>query len=154
MAPGSHFVILADMNGDGRPDIVVSHGTRYVSVLLNKGGGTFAPAKGSPYDLGSEVYALAAADFNRDRHNDIIAATVNSVTVLLGDGARFVAGPGSPYRAGPGAYNVAVGDLNEDGMPDIVASSFGSNAVTVLLAQAEPKAGDRKAMAGGITRAR
>ena len=73
------------------------------------------------------------ADVDRDKRNDVVAATVDSVTVLLGGGNGFIPAPGSPFRAGPGAYNLAIGDVNGDGKLDIVASSFEGDAVTVLL---------------------
>ena len=73
------------------------------------------------------------ADVNRDKRNDIVAATVDSVTVWLSGGDGFINAPGSPFRAGPGAYNLAVGDVNKDGKLDVVASSFEGDAVTVLL---------------------
>jgi hypothetical protein len=128
---GPHFVTLADMNNDQRLDIVISHSSNQLSVLLNGGAGKFAPATASPYDLGTEAFAVAVADVNRDNRNDIVAATVDSVTVLLGGG--FIPAPGSPFRAGPGAYNLAIGDVNKDGKLDVVASSFEGDAVTALL---------------------
>ena len=130
---GARFVTLADMNGDHRLDIVISHFSNQLSILLNSGNGTFAPAAGSPYDYGTEAFGLAVADVNRDNRNDVVAGTVDSVTVLLGDRGGFVTAPGSPFRSGPGSYHLTVGDLNKDGKLDIVASSFGGNAVTVLL---------------------
>jgi FG-GAP-like repeat len=100
---------------------------------LNGAGGKFAPAPGSPYSLGVEAFGVFVADVNRDRRNDLVAATVDSVTALLGVGRGYVSAPGSPFRAGPGAYKLAVGDVNEDGKLDVVASSFEGKAVTVLL---------------------
>jgi hypothetical protein len=132
---------LADMNGDQRLDIVISHSSDRLSILLNQGSGHFVPAPSSPYILGAQVFAVVIGDINHDRQVDIVAATANSrsprfnssVTVLLGDGRGYVPGPGSPFRASPGAYNLTVGDVNKDGRPDVAASSFEGNAVTVLL---------------------
>ena len=121
------------MNGDQRLDIVISHGSNDVSVLLNNGKGVFAPAPGSPYNLGTEGWELAVGDVNRDGKKDLVVATVESVTVLLSDGRGFVPAPGSPFHAGPGSYHLAVGDVNGDGKLDVAAASFGGNAVTVLL---------------------
>ena len=78
-------------------------------------------------------FGVVVVDINRDRRSDLVVATVDSVTVLLGDGRGFSPAPGSPFPAGPGAYTVTVGDLNEDGKLDVVAPSFEGTAVTVLL---------------------
>jgi hypothetical protein len=130
---GPRLGMLADVNGDRYLDIVLSHSSSHLSVLLNRGNGMFSPAPGSPYTIGTEAFGVVVADVNQDKKNDLVAATVNSVTVLLGDRGGFVPAPGSPFDAGPGAYNVTVGDLNEDGKLDVAASSFEGKAVTVLL---------------------
>jgi hypothetical protein len=132
---------LAHMNGDEYLDVVLSHSSYRLSVLLNHGNGTFAPAPASPYLLETQAFAVAVADVNRDQQVDLVAAIVHnqslpfasSVTVLLGDGRGYVPAPGSPFRTGPGAYNLTVGDVNQDGKLDVAASSFEGNAVTVLL---------------------
>ncbi|MEP7274480.1 MAG: VCBS repeat-containing protein, partial [Acidobacteriota bacterium] len=133
--PEPRLILLADMNGDQRQDMVIGHSNNRVSVLLNVTSGQFASAPGSPYNLGAgdEAFGLAVADFNRDKRNDLAAASVDTVTVLLRDKDGFAPGPGSPFRAGPGAYHLVLGDINKDGKLDVVASSFDGNAVTVLL---------------------
>jgi len=72
-------------------------------------------------------------DVNADKRPDLVAATVDSVSVLVSEGGGFVPAAGSPYKAGPGSYHLAVGDINADGKPDIVAASFEGNSVTVLV---------------------
>ncbi|HWQ35497.1 MAG TPA: VCBS repeat-containing protein [Blastocatellia bacterium] len=133
----ARYLTLGDLNGDGRPDIVLTcggnTGSNQISILLNQGGGRFALA--APVDLGRVAYAVIVADANRDRQNDLIVATVDSVTVLLNRKNGFAPAPGSPYRAGPGAYHLATGDVNGDGRIDIAASSFEGRTVTVLLGQ-------------------
>jgi hypothetical protein len=128
---GPRWLTLGDMNDDRRPDLVLSHNTNQLSVLINQGGGKFTP--GSTHDLETEAFAVAVADVNRDNRNDLVVATVDSVTVLLNGKSGFAPAPGSPFRAGPGAYHLAIGDVNRDGRPDIASSSFEGKAVTVLL---------------------
>ena len=79
------------------------------------------------------AWAVAVADLNQDKQNDLVLATENSVTVLLNGKSGLAPAAGSPFAAGPGAYYLAIGDINQDGKPDVVASSFEGKAVTVLL---------------------
>jgi VCBS repeat protein len=112
---------------------VVTHRDARVSILLNRGGGRLTPAAGSPFNVAARPFSLALADLNRDDRVDLVGATVDSVTAVLGAGSAFPRAGQLSFPAGPGAYDVAVGDLNGDGSLDVVASSFESNAVTVLL---------------------
>lgn len=139
--PDARLSTLADVNGDERLDIVLSHETNHVSVLLNKGDGMFAAGPSWTLDRGMEAFTVVVSDVNRDHNADLIAATVHSesapyesrILVLLGDDRGFAPAPGSPFPAGPGAYRLTLGDVNEDGKLDIAASSFEGQAVTLLL---------------------
>ena len=57
-------VAVADLNGDGIPDIVTASGGNTVSVLLGKGDGSFQPPK--TFAVGSGPTSVAVADFNGD----------------------------------------------------------------------------------------
>lgn len=144
VAPDPRLAAIVDVNGDGHPDIVLSHGhTNILSVLLNDGKGMFTPRRGPQIEVGWVAWELVAVDVNGDKNVDLVATTVDSkapfaskVVVLLGDGrGEFSPAPGSPYPVGAAAYRLAVGDVNEDGKLDIAASSFGSDGVTLLLGQ-------------------
>lgn len=133
--PDPAQITMADMNRDGRADLLISHGTNLLSFWLNGAGGRFTPAPGSPYRLTDRPYSLTAADLNSDGRLDLVAATVSSVTVLLGTDSGLAPAPGSPYSAGPGAYYLGVGDINGDGRPDVAAASFEGDSVTLLFGQ-------------------
>lgn len=130
-----HSLMLADLRGNRRQDIVSSHGGGLLSVLENRGSGVFEPAAGSPYSINRDAFVVVAADVNRDGRTDLVAATVDSITVLLATGRSFAPATPISFPAGPGAYKLALGDLNADGAADVVASSFEGNAVTVFLGQ-------------------
>jgi hypothetical protein len=131
-----YSIVAADFNGDGIPDLAItSFGNNNVIVLLGNGDGTFTPASGSPFAVGSYPEGLAVGDFNGDGIADLaIAATGGyQVTVLLGNGTGgFTAASGSPIAVNyPTA--VAVADFNGDGKADIAVADAQDNVVAVFL---------------------
>ena len=131
------FVAVADVNGDRKPDLVVTHaGRKELTILLGDGKGAFREAAGSPFDLGRGAWYVAVADVNGDGKPDVVAAAGDGVRVLLGDGkGGFRAAPGSPFATGKGTWQLAVGDVNGDGKPDVATTNLESDSLTVLLAQ-------------------
>jgi hypothetical protein len=78
---------VADVNGDGRPDLVTAnYSGRNVSVLLGNGNGTFQSAVN--FAVGTTPYSVAVADVNGDGRPDLVTANGfgNDVSVLLGNG--------------------------------------------------------------------
>ncbi len=139
-------VAIADLNGDGRPDIVAADSyPNTVSVLLGNGDGTFGPK--TTFPAGYEPQCVAVADLNADGRMDLVLADTgaNTVTVLLGNGDGTF-GPGTDYTTGYDPYSVAIADLNGDGRPDLVAANGGSgtgNTVSVLLGNGDGSFGPK-----------
>ena len=123
-------VAVADVNGDGRLDVVTANDrSDDVSELLGNGDGTFRAAQ--HFATGGSPASVAIADVNGDERPDIVTADFVDVAVLLGNGngtfqiARH-------FAAGDGPNSVAIADVNSDGLPDVVTVNYRSNAVTVL----------------------
>ena len=87
MGKGPNEVQVADLNGDGIPDIVAAnYGSDTVSVLLGNGNGTFQPAQS--FAAGSGPASVAVADLNGDGKLDLVVGNRNdsTVSVLSGNG--------------------------------------------------------------------
>ena len=76
---------IADINGDGKVDVVAAAGDG-VCLMLGDGQGGFAPASGSPYPTdGGGAWRIAVGDINGDGKPDVATSNVetDNVTVLL-----------------------------------------------------------------------
>ena len=135
--------VVADVNHDGHPDVVVANsGSGTVGVLIGKGDGTFLPAV--LYDSGGfTAVSIVASDLNGDGRPDLVVATcaasgsncINAlVGVLLGNGDGTFQ-PVVTYSTGrDAAIAVAVADLNGDGKADVIVSNnHGAFGLGVLL---------------------
>jgi hypothetical protein len=82
-------IIAADMDGDGRPDLVVPNNGNSVSILINIGGGNFALRTSPP--TGTSPQSAACADFNADGKTDLAAvgASFSTVYTYLNNGVTF-----------------------------------------------------------------
>ena len=128
-APGA----LADMNGDGRMDLLSvaqATGGRTVRVFAGAANGTFTPLAETPVTL-SFPSSIAAGDWNRDGKPDVVVA--NGVNAALfypgaGEGAFNAPQPVLPDEiTAPRA--LASGDFDGDGVEDLVISGQLANAL-------------------------
>lgn len=148
-APGSFYsgnpqpraMATADLNGDGRPDLVFAHaGTNTATVLLN----TVLPGanpdfhRDLPLPVGANPAAIRIADINADGRPDLLVSNEDdgTVSVLLNQTAPgattsvFTATQDVPTGSGPRGFVVA--DLNLDGRPDLLTADSAGGDVALL----------------------
>jgi hypothetical protein len=128
-------VVAPDLNGDGKPDLVVSNDGNVISVFLGNGDGSFGPELLLPSISSKAVIA----DFNGDGKLDIVTVensfTGGALRLFLGNGdGTFTSTADTTFYSGYLSYSsLAVGDFNGDGKLDVVVVGGGPSQAYVLL---------------------
>jgi hypothetical protein len=151
---GSFLVALGDLNGDGKPDLVVANyssppsmggsggaggsgtggyatggtGTpapSTVSVFLSSTGGYAAPQFYTLSGTGTPG-SIVAGDLNGDGKADVAVTNRLGVSVFFNDGTGALLAPVS-FATGNGPSWVALGDLNGDGKADLAVADAGGS---------------------------
>jgi hypothetical protein len=125
--PLSTSVVLGDVDGNGRLDVVAWGGPRTATLFLGRGGGAFGPPRdvdvGAAESPGFYRQSLALGDFDRDGVLDLVAAGDRGVIVARGRGDGTFAPPPA-VDFGPGVIKVmAAGDVDGDGNLDLSAAT-------------------------------
>ena len=140
--PDTDTIELADIDGDGRLDVLVGaiHPLN-MAVYRNLGGLPFTTnslAERVEFSTGHWTHNLAVADFNGDGQPDVAAVgeleSYLSIFQNLSTPGSFTAASLAPrvdYTSGWNAWGLALGDLDGDGRPDVAFCNFWDNTFTV-----------------------
>jgi hypothetical protein len=143
----SPSVIAADLNRDGKLDVVIMHSVscynapcvvaQTISVMLGNGDGTFQPVR--ELDAAYGMYRMTAGDFNRDGMIDLAIGARNTELYILlgvGDGTFnrlpvMTLIPGGDVASA--SNDVDVADFNRDTIQDLVVPLGNGNGNVILL---------------------
>jgi FG-GAP-like repeat len=122
---------VADMNGDGKADLVIRNANASTVILLMNGttvtAASFLLGAGSPYTV------THVGDFNGDGNADLaIRSTDGSVVLLLMTGTT-VNSAAFLLNAGATATIAQIADYNGDGKSDILLRNADGSATAVLM---------------------
>lgn len=128
-------VAVADLNGDGKPDLVVcSSADNNLSVLLGIGDGKMQTAVPYALPAGSAPRRLVTGDYNGDGKADAVTINQNStISVFIGNGDGTLKAA-AQYPGATSWASAVTADFNNDTFLDVmVADSSGGTAGTYLL---------------------
>ncbi|CAF4606681.1 unnamed protein product [Rotaria socialis] len=130
-------IILADINKDGRTDIVVvNHAHDTIGVLFGYGNLTFSTLYSYSTGIDSGPKSIAAGDFNSDGRIDIVVGNygTSSISIFLGNEKEsFITqmNYSTGYQSWPAC--ITVGDFNGDNQLDFAVSNHNLNDVGIFL---------------------
>jgi FG-GAP-like repeat len=154
---GSQFVVplyaaisVADVNHDGKTDLVLSGFASPLEVYLGKGNGSFQ----SPISGPTTTYngRLNFGDFNRDGKLDIAVGTYSGMAFLAGDGngsfqSLVYSNPTIQY-----CCEVGMADVTGDGILDLVnGATTGGDGLTVIAGNGDGTFRPPVALGTGVT---
>jgi uncharacterized protein (TIGR02145 family) len=137
-------VEIGDIDGDGKPDLIVSNsGDNTISILRNKGvtGSVSVSSFASRvnFTTGAGPRGIAFGDIDGDGKPDLAVTNNGGTTVSV---FRNSSTPGSittgslatsvDLTVGSNSNGIGMGDIDGDGKPDLAAVNWGSNSISVL----------------------
>jgi hypothetical protein len=130
-------VELADMDGDGRPDLVLGVGNT-VKIFRNNGDGSFTDVWTAAQTANHQD--LLVADFNNDGWPDIV-----DIDFSTGRAWLYLNGPGLPattpvwgYDAAASGTALAAADVDGDGWLDLAIGYSGQPSAVLFLNRLAP----------------
>ena len=152
---GPHIVAIEDLDGDSKPDVVVSNFGNYdgttVSVLRNtsiSGSISFEPKM--DFSVGIAPHDVAISDLDNDDKPDIVVSNFGNydgttVSVLRNNSisGSISFEPKVDFTVGIAPHAVVIGDLDGDYKPDLAVANYGTgdgNTISVLLNTITPNA--------------
>jgi fibronectin type 3 domain-containing protein len=132
-------VALADIDGDGKLDVLVVNSSDFISILRNTStSGTISLATRMDFSTGtgSRPFGVAVSDLDGDGKLDVVAANSGTFSVsvfrnISTIGSLSLRAPDS-YAVATGPVGVAIGDIDRDGKPDLVVPCGTDGRVSIL----------------------
>jgi FG-GAP-like repeat len=149
VVPASHPLVVADMDGDGRDDVLLLERQDLpgmVRCFLSKPDGSLSPATGNPAVMVEFPESFLVSDLDHDGHPDVLIGAAYGdflpwVRIFPGDGTGSFGAYSELFLGAENTQNrgVTLADLDGDGIADIVTVSDGDGGFLTTIFGADRK---------------
>jgi len=139
LAPSeSPFAVeLAEMNGDGKIDLIVASEGSFITIIPGDGHGNFLEEKKTSIRTSSGAKQIAVGDINGDGIKDALVSNWSgNLLVVLGGKSTFET-ISFEHSSIPNPWGLVLADLNEDGKSDFIIASGDSKLAAVYISQSK-----------------
>ncbi len=141
---GAYNLTAADLDGDGRAELVVANNLSYtVTVFRNTSSpGAISFAAGIQFATGNDPYCVSIGDLDSDGKPDLAVSNYFAGTVSLlrntSVSGSISFAPAINVQTNVGPRSVSIGDLDGDGMPDLATANELSKTISILRNTSSP----------------
>jgi hypothetical protein len=141
---GASGVVIGDIDGDGKPDIIVGNSGNYIfSVYRNVStAGKISFADSVNFRTGTDPTEIAICDVDGDGKPDIVATNFydNTFSVYRNTSipGNISFAPAVTFHTGSGPWGIGIGDVDGDGKPDVIVPNYNTASVSIFRNTSSP----------------
>jgi hypothetical protein len=130
-------VELAEMNGDGKTDLIVASRRNSITIIPGDGHGNFLEEKKTSIKTSSGAKQIAVGDINGDGIKDALISNWSSNLLIVLGGKTSFETISFEHSSIPNPWGLMLVDLNEDGKSDFIITNGDSDLAALYLSQSK-----------------
>jgi hypothetical protein len=130
-------VELAEMNGDGKIDLIVASNDSSITIIPGDGDGNFREENKTEIKTATGAKQIAIGDINGDGLKDALVSNWSGELYAVFGGKAKIEASSFKLSSIPNPWGVALADLNEDGKSDLIIADGNTKLASVYISKKE-----------------
>lgn len=130
-------VELAEMNGDGKIDLIVASSGSSITIIPGDGDGNFHEENKTEIKAATGAKQIAIGDINGDALKDALISNWSGELYAVFGGKTKAEASSFKLQSIPNPWGVALADLNKDGKSDLIIADGNTKLAAVYISKKE-----------------